>query len=344
MFLSVMVPVYNAEKYLDQCISSILAQTETDFELILVDDGSTDRSAAICKQWAKKYPEIVRYIYQENGGELLARRRGLLESRGEYLYFVDADDYLLEERAFEVIRQTIEATSCDYLFFDLKNCVSQKNVTHFSFQDKEQFEGEALNLVYRLLIETGLFNNIGNKVFHRDLIDWEMDYKPYAPMVPGADLFQMIPVIFHAQKMIYLNEAFYGYRFGNPDNASHHFHPETYVSLKHCFEQLVKCAGESPYITPEVRSEVELRRCLTLISALYQLLLIKKSDPLTPYEYVKGIGEDRDFLKKPTKAIFAKLSTPHRLTLWLLYHKCYRLTVLGIQLYGWKKGRWKPEK
>ena len=92
--ISVIVPVYNTEKYLDECIQSILNQSFTNFELLLIDDGSTDRSGAICDQYAAK-DERVRVFHKENGGVSSARNVGLDEAKGEWIAFVDSDDYLL---------------------------------------------------------------------------------------------------------------------------------------------------------------------------------------------------------------------------------------------------------
>lgn len=91
--ISVIVPVYNVEKYLPRCIDSILAQTFTDFELILVDDGSPDRCGEICDEYAEK-DSRVRVIHKANGGVSSARNAGLDLCRGEYVTFVDSDDYL----------------------------------------------------------------------------------------------------------------------------------------------------------------------------------------------------------------------------------------------------------
>lgn len=90
--ISVIVPVYNTEKYLDICIQSILSQTYTDFELLLIDDGSTDSSGAICDKYAER-DSRVRVFHKENGGVSSARNLGLDNARGKYVIFLDADDY-----------------------------------------------------------------------------------------------------------------------------------------------------------------------------------------------------------------------------------------------------------
>lgn len=91
--ISVIIPVYNTEKYLDRCIQSIFNQTFTDFELLLINDGSTDRSGEICDEYAKR-DKCIRVFHKENGGVSSARNLGLDEARGEWITFVDSDDYI----------------------------------------------------------------------------------------------------------------------------------------------------------------------------------------------------------------------------------------------------------
>ena len=91
--ITVIVPVYNTEKYLRRCVDSILAQTFTDFELLLIDDGSTDGSGAICDEYAKK-DSRVRVFHKEIGGVSSARNLGLDKAYGEWISFVDSDDWI----------------------------------------------------------------------------------------------------------------------------------------------------------------------------------------------------------------------------------------------------------
>lgn len=94
--ISVVVPVYNAERYIGECIESILSQTFSDIECLLIDDGSKDSSGTICDEYALK-DDRVKVIHQENSGEMAARARGVRMSRGQYLYFVDADDKIMPD-------------------------------------------------------------------------------------------------------------------------------------------------------------------------------------------------------------------------------------------------------
>lgn len=100
--ISVIVPVYNTEQYLHRCIDSILAQTYTDFELLLIDDGSTDSSGAICDDYAAKDPR-VRVFHKENGGVSSARNLGLDNAQGEWITFVDSDDWVVKSMLYNLI-------------------------------------------------------------------------------------------------------------------------------------------------------------------------------------------------------------------------------------------------
>lgn len=104
--ITVIVPVYNAEQYLDACIESILMQTYSDLECILVDDGSKDNSGIICDKYAVKDTR-VKVIHQENGGEMAARAAGVRLSQGDYLYFVDSDD-MIKSDTLEVMISYLE--------------------------------------------------------------------------------------------------------------------------------------------------------------------------------------------------------------------------------------------
>lgn len=109
--ISIIVPVYNIEEYLPRCIESVLGQTYTNLELILVDDGSKDRSGAICDAYQEK-DSRVRVIHKENGGSSSARNEGIAAAKGQYLGFVDSDDYV-EKTMYETMVSVIEDTGCN---------------------------------------------------------------------------------------------------------------------------------------------------------------------------------------------------------------------------------------
>ena len=115
--ISVIVPVYKAEAYLHRCVDSILAQTFQDFEVLLIDDGSPDRSGEICDEYARK-DKRVRVFHKENGGVSSARNVGLDHARGEWIVFSDADDYFLFSDAFALLLTCAEDVGVDVVLAD----------------------------------------------------------------------------------------------------------------------------------------------------------------------------------------------------------------------------------
>ena len=118
--LSVIIPVHNARATLDRCVASIVAQTYHDWRAILVDDGSTDGSSAVCDQWAEREPRITA-IHKENAGPSSARNAGLRQADGEYVTFVDADDYI-ENTTYENVMQHIGRSDTDIVEYGWTRC------------------------------------------------------------------------------------------------------------------------------------------------------------------------------------------------------------------------------
>ncbi len=111
MKISIVVPIYNAEKYLDRCIQSILNQSYKDLEIILIDDGSTDSSNKICNNYQKR-DNRIKFISQKNEGVSAARNRGISEATGEFIGFVDSDDYI-QPNMYETLYGLINKYNCD---------------------------------------------------------------------------------------------------------------------------------------------------------------------------------------------------------------------------------------
>ena len=112
--ISVIIPAYNVQDYIAECLDSILNQTYKDLEIIVVDDGSTDNTPQILEEYAKKYPQI-RILTQQNSGQSVARNWGLRESSGDYIVFVDSDDWLATNNSIEMLYEKITETSADFV-------------------------------------------------------------------------------------------------------------------------------------------------------------------------------------------------------------------------------------
>ena len=222
--LSISMPVYNAEQYLEESIGSIMRQTYQDFELILVDDGSKDKSLEICEEWMKKYPEKIRIVRKENNGSLLTRKRCIQESKYEYIYIMDADDHLYRTDALEQAILRLSQTGADVIFFD-NVCDGKENT--FPFSDGEIFEGLDRNKIYDIFVSSVLLNPMWNKIFKKTLVEMDNYYSDYEDIVYGTDLYQSVPIICRAKKFVYLKQPLYYYRFeGNSNSIVHKFKPQ----------------------------------------------------------------------------------------------------------------------
>lgn len=174
--ISVIVPIYNAEKYLSKCIESILNQSLKSLELILVDDGSIDNSGAICDQYAKSDNRVI-VIHKQNGGSSTARNVGILAATGNYLSFIDADDYL-DLETYEAIQAVIKEKNPDCIDFGWKYISDTGEVSYnLNKLEKEKILNSEiiqekilpplLNLVDDK--ENFIFDFAVNKIYRRDI-------------------------------------------------------------------------------------------------------------------------------------------------------------------------------
>ncbi len=166
MTYSVIIPIYNAENTLVRCIESLIAQGREDVELLLINDGSTDRSGDICREYQQKYRNI-RYFAQENRGVSAARNVGLSEAQGEYVLFVDSDDYV-SHTYFQIIDAALSREKADLLLFGEQYTSGVKASADFSkaMQDQELNIYQKLNTLLRGL----QLDALPAKVFRREII------------------------------------------------------------------------------------------------------------------------------------------------------------------------------
>jgi len=123
--ISIIIPVYNAEKYLKKCIDSVINQNVESKEIILVNDGSIDNSQEIIDEYVAKYPDIIKAIKQENAGQAVARNVGIENASGEFLAFLDSDDYL-EENSYQLVLNKAECDDLDIVCFDYYEIINGK--------------------------------------------------------------------------------------------------------------------------------------------------------------------------------------------------------------------------
>ena len=162
MKLSIIVPVYNVKEYLPRCIESLIQKTDYEYEIILVDDGSTDGSSTICDEYSNKY-DFIKVIHKKNEGVSSSRNNGILNSSGKYILFVDSDDYLLKDTLIN-----INLSSLDYDIIQFRHNFSYKGEITLQSRKFSKSNPKILNLYYgymwNKLYKREIFTNIKNVV------------------------------------------------------------------------------------------------------------------------------------------------------------------------------------
>lgn len=236
MEVSFIIPIYKVEKYLDECISSILNQTFTDFEIILVDDGSPDNCPEICDIWAKK-DSRVRVLHKSNGGLSDARNAGIEAARGDYLIFVDGDDFWVSDECLNNIMDTLEQhPGCSFINF---NC-SYYYSTDGSYRKWKEYPEELCRPVDRntalsLLTASGTIPmSACLKVIDRNVFS-----NGRAKFIKGIhceDIPWFIDLLEASDKCVFTNLYIYAYRQNVNDSISASFGEKSFNDLLNIIE------------------------------------------------------------------------------------------------------------
>lgn len=168
MLFSVVIPVFNADKTLERCITSVLCQNFSDYEIILVDDGSTDKSKLICDAYAANNTNI-KYLYTKNNGVSAARNFGMKNASGEYIVFLDSDDRYLPDYLGEFSYLIERCPDSNNYWCGYEMCLPDNRVTEYKFNSPERCVVESRNNIMNLY-NSLLLNPSWNKVYNRHLI------------------------------------------------------------------------------------------------------------------------------------------------------------------------------
>lgn len=217
---SVLIPVYNVENQLGKCIYSVLEQTYPNFEIILIDDGSTDGSGFVCERYAK-LDERIRVYHQFNQGLIMARRNGIAKAIGDYYLFLDSDDFW-DPDLLETINKAILDYGCDMVIFNYKRITPDKVLINKPvFENGSLFDSDNKKQIFEEVIKGSRLNNIWIKAVNSNIID-NIDYTKYKRIKYAEDLLQSLLLLCNARKILYLDKAMYNYRM-NPASMTHKF-------------------------------------------------------------------------------------------------------------------------
>lgn len=205
MFVSIIVPVYNVEQYLKECIESILAQTWKNFEVILVDDGSTDSSGKICDEYSQK-KEFISVIHKKNGGLSSARNAGIDVAQGDYLAFIDSDDVVhpryLSELVAIVKKEKADLAACHF-------CVG--SLCRWKNFSEVKYDIRCNEDVLKKMNDNDVVVTVAwNKLYHAKF------FREYGLRYPVGkiheDMFLTPQILYYTKKMVITNEQLYFYR------------------------------------------------------------------------------------------------------------------------------------
>ena len=261
--ISVIVPVYNSAAFLDQCLESIVAQTYRNLEILVVDDGSTDGSAAMCDHWVER-DERIRVIHQSNGGHSAARNAALDAMTGSLVTMVDSDDVLHPEFVSTLLdvmsKNDADVAVCDYIPFcgdavSFPTLPTQREVCRYN-------QHEAILAVF---YQNGLTHSPWARLFKASLFE-ELRF----PLgIIYEDLAIIYPLLKHCQRVVTIGDVLYGYR--QHDSNSMRVFSSRRTAVLDVGEQLERqMQQDDPQYLDAVRSR--------LLSAYFNILLLSNQD------------------------------------------------------------------
>lgn len=316
--ISIIVPVYNVEKYLSRCIESIINQTYTDLEIILVDDGSPDGSGKICDDYAA-LDSRIKVIHKENGGVSSARNCGIDNSTGEYLTFIDSDDYI-EPEMFECIANAISQKDVDIVFIREKS-VNLQGVTigingstpsgDTNFYEQDFAAG---------IIIGQQCNGMCDKTYRKSLVG---DLRVLEGKTHGEDLYFNIQFLKKIKVVAYIDKILYSY-VTNEDSITHqsyNAHTLDGLFFKDASEEVIRDSFPKYFHLAQRRSFVAR---LTVIRLLYDGKLLKTQKDVTEQvenylkEKYKSVKQYLSFKEKTEYILYSKIRVLYPFFLWLV--------------------------
>jgi len=250
LLMSVVIPVYNVDKYLDRCIESIISQTYKRLEIIVIDDGSTDSSSKKCDEWARK-DNRIRVIHKENEGLGEARNTGIENAKGDYICFVDSDDYInentVEESVSYIKKYNAEIVCYGFIIEDahrnITNIVKSDNEIFFEGKDKirEEFIPGMIGMNPKTGKRIGLWMSLCGGVFSLKLIKnskWKCESERN---IISEDVYSLLELYGYTNKVVVTDRVFYHY-CRNEKSLTHTYRADRYEKIKQFYDEcIIKC-------------------------------------------------------------------------------------------------------
>lgn len=273
MKISIIIPVYNKEAYISLCMESLLQQDFDDYEIVCVNDGSTDHSGDICDQWARKSP-IIKVIHTENGGVTSARRRGVQEARGRYIVFSDADDKLMPH-ALSTLYRAIEASHADEV---IGRYITQHG--HLSPLVCDGMVNDIAPLIKAIVTHKNTFPILWGLICRKELVADCLDTP--REVYEGEDLLMQLKMLMKHPSVFFIRDCVYLYTEGLPNNRVRTLAREQYFDTQ--LRQVLAPEWEqyrTAYVTHQIKQYEEflVRGDSSVRSAYYAQVI---PSPLPP--------------------------------------------------------------
>lgn len=207
--ISIIVPTYNAESTIKECLMSILEDKGQDIEVIALIDGGTDNSLNICREISKT-DNRLKVVYQENQGLFIARKNGVKNSTGKYIMFVDSDDYMINN-SLEKMREMIKKYSPDLIRFRyMKNNREYEQYKYFQEQEKYIKKEDFKKLIYPMFISGYMLNAMWTNCIKREYLE-NINIDKYNKILFGEDLMYNLEIFSNIQNAVFLEDVLYRY-------------------------------------------------------------------------------------------------------------------------------------
>lgn len=328
MLFSIIIPVYNVEKYLIECVESLCNQTYKDFEAIFVDDGSKDASGKMCDHLSEKYPNLsIQVFHQQNAGQIAARQKGMELAKGDYCLFLDSDD-TFTPNALQEVADAVNKYHSDIVIFNGVRHVDDEFIpfwSHYSEEDM-QMEGFRLNDFYKDVILTSRFNNICFKAIKRTLLENAEKYQNVSYIKTEEDYLMQLPILDLAQSIVYIPRNIYIYRYNATSITGVKFDINKYKAGQFIYQAKLKYAQKWNVKDGAVFCNRYLMS--RAASAIKQFYYAPSDMKLTEKKaFLLSIANDELF-RSAYRLFDGVINTKvGRIVLWLVYRKFWRLAL-----------------
>ena len=318
--LSIITPVYNVEAYLDRCVHSVLSQSYRNIEMILIDDGSTDKSAALCDKWAQEDSRVI-VIHKVNGGVSSARNVGLEVAKGEYLTFVDPDDFIAPETYSDNMAYLLEHYDVDILQYPYCNYYGEDEI-------REYLNPSAILLSSGEMIfgnwwsGAPLAYSVWNKIFKRILWDGVCFNVGHI----SEDTF-LVPIFSTRANAVYISEkGMYYYQRNREQSYTYIFDFDKHLDMFYAYATIYECFNHYPKLVSE--------KVMAFTRLFRRLITAKQTNPSAeiqvPLNYIrKNFPTWREiFVSHNTEKLWLSLAkllgTNYFIKFFLIYLRCFK--------------------